>query len=201
MTGNGESLVRRIKQGDQDVFRILYSEFYIGLCIHARRFLGNKESAEEMVQEVFLRLWERHEYIDIHETIGAYLFQSVRNACLNHLKHLQVVQKFEQEITENLKDAEDYYTLTQENGQSIYLAHELENHIYKAIDELPEQCRNIFKMSRFDGLKNQEIANKKGVTINTVQKQISIALEKLRETLGPYLRVIIPFLTFWKLFY
>jgi RNA polymerase sigma-70 factor (ECF subfamily) len=192
--------VERIKYGDREAFRELYKEFYVGLCVHARRFLGDKESAEEVVQEVFLRLWERRESLDIHETIGAYLFQSVRNASLNHLKHLQIVHKFRQDVTEQLKDAEDYYTLTQENGQSIYLAKELENHIYSAIEELPEQCKAIFKMSRFEGLKNQEIANQKGVTLNTVQKQISIALEKLREILGPYLKAIVPFFMFWRLF-
>jgi RNA polymerase sigma-70 factor, ECF subfamily len=191
-----ESLIALLKQGDQNAFRMLYAEFYVGLCIHAKKFLGDKDSAEEIVQDVFLRLWERHSHMNIQESIGAYLFQSVRNACLNHLKHLQIVQRFQQEITEKIKDTEDYYTITQENGQSIYLARELENHIYTAIEELPEQCRHIFKMSRFDGLKNQEIADEKGVTIHTVQKQISIAMEKLRETLGPYLKILIPFLFF-----
>ncbi len=196
----GESLISRIKQGDQDAFRVLYTEFYVGLCIHAKRFLRNKESAEEVVQEVFLRFWERREFINIYENIGSYLFQSVRNGCLNHLKHLQVAHKFEQGVMEQLQEAEDFYTLTQENGQSIFIARELETYINKAIDMLPEQCREIFKMSRFDGFKNQEIADKKGVTIHTVQKQISIALEKLRVTLSPYLKVVAPFITFWNFF-
>jgi RNA polymerase sigma-70 factor (ECF subfamily) len=195
-----ESAITNIKLGDQEAFRLIYKEFYIGLCIHANRFLHKKESAEEIVQEVFLRFWERRESIDIQETIGAYLFQSVRNACLNHLKHLQVEQKFQQEVTDMLKEAEDFYTITQENGQSIYLARELEHHINTAIEGLPEQCREIFKMSRFDGFRNQEIADKKGITIHTVQKQISIALEKLRVVLTPYLKIITPFLTIWRFF-
>lgn len=186
------------KQEDHEAFRELYKEFYVGLCVHARRFLGDKESSEEIVQEVFLRLWEHKDAIDIQQSISAYLFQSVRNACLNHLKHLQIVQKFRAEITDKLKSAQDYYAITQENGQSIYLAKELENHIHSAIENLPEQCRKVFKMSRFDGLKNHEIADQTGVTINTVQKQISIALEKLREKLNPYLKAMAPFLMLWR---
>ena len=196
---NYESLVNRIKLGEEDAFYELYSEFYVGLYVHAKRFLISRESSEDVVQDVFLRLWERRECLDIRESIGHYLFQTVRNSCLNQLKHLNVVQKFELTITDQYQQAGDYFSITQENGQSICLAHELENRLNTAIEELPEQCRIIFRMSRFERLKNREIADKRGVTINTVQKQISIALEKLREALYPYLKLIVPVLTIWDL--
>ncbi len=191
---NGDSITRRIKQGDHGAFRTLYKEYYLGLCIHTKRFVGNKEDAEEIVQDVFLRLWDRRETLDIQENIGSYLYQAVRNASINYLKHLQVVQKYNLATSERIKAAQDFYAITQENGQSIYIANEFEGHINAAIDDLPDKCRAIFQMSRFEGLKIDDIADKQGVTKNTVHKQISIALEKLREALQTHLST---FVTLW----
>ena len=180
-------LITGIKKGDQKAYNTLYKEYYVALCFYARRFTGDKETAEEVVQATIFKLWEKREEIEIQSSLKAYLFRMVQNNSLNHLKQLQIVNQFAKEYTEKLKFAQDYYIITQEDGQSLYIVHELEKEVNEAINQLPEQCRDIFVMSRFQGLKNQEIADKKGVTINTVQKQISIALQKLRELLKHHL--------------
>ena len=172
-------------------FHWLYKNFYVPLCTYAFRITTNKEIAEEIVQDTFLKIWEHKESLVSVDSLPGYLYRAVRNNCLNHLKHLAIVHKYEDFYSQMLASAEDYVTVTQENGQSLLISKEFEEQVYEAIDKLPEQCRQIFKLSRFEGLKNNEIAEKKGVTINTVQKQISIALEKLREMLPPLLSILL----------
>jgi RNA polymerase sigma-70 factor (ECF subfamily) len=183
---------------DNTKFRWLYKDFYIPLCTYAFRITKNKEIAEEIVQDTFLKIWEHKESLDSVNSLPGYLYRAVRNNCLNYLKHLIIVHKYEHSYTQLLSDAEDYLSVTQENGQSILISKEFEGQVYDAIEKLPEQCRQIFKLSRFEGLKNSEIAEVKGVTLNTVQKQISIALEKLREMLPPIISIFLLIVSFLK---
>jgi RNA polymerase sigma-70 factor, ECF subfamily len=176
-----------LKNGNPAAFRFLFEEYYAGLCIYVVKYTRDKASAEEIVHNTFVKLWEKREQIEITETVIGYLFRAVQNNALNYLKHLQVNNKFNQVYTVYLKEALEYFTISQETGQSILLAKELESKIFDAIETLPEQCRDIFKLSRMKGYKNAEIAEIKKVTINTVQKQISIALEKLRLSLKQYI--------------
>jgi RNA polymerase sigma-70 factor (ECF subfamily) len=186
-----KELVIKIDQGDLRAFQQLYTEYYVSLCVYARRFTRTNEIAEEVVQDVFMTLWEQQGRFTITASLKAYLFTSVRNRCLDHLKHLQVVNKFNEYYSNLLRDAEDLYIFSQESGDAQLIAGELEKNLTDAIDLLPEQCRKIFMLSRYDGYKNQDIADKLGVTINTVQRQISIALEKLRVSLKKYLSLLL----------
>jgi len=182
-----EQLVDSINKGELEAFHRLYLEFYPSLCIYAKNFTRNKEIAEEVVQDVFISLWEHKGHLNIESSFKSFLFVSVRNGCLNHLKHLQVINKFNLYYTHLMQDAQELYNVSQETGDSILIANELEKKLLEEIDLLPEQCRRIFTMSRFDCLRHQEIADKLGVTINTVHRQTSIALEKLRFAVKNYL--------------
>jgi RNA polymerase sigma-70 factor (ECF subfamily) len=186
-----KELTTHLSKGDPEAFRYLFSEYYAALCIYASRFTKDKSSAEEIVHETFVKLWEHKEHIGITESISGYLYKSVQNNALNYLKKLQINNKYTESYFQKLKEAEEFFTISQETGQSVLLAKELEEKILEAIEELPQQCKEIFKLSRFNGLKNQEIASKKQITLNTVQTQISIALEKLRKSLGQYLPQLI----------
>ena len=147
----------------------------LGLMVHGYK---NKEIADEIVQDTFLKIWEHKESLNSVNSLPGYLHRSVRNNCLNHLKHLAIINKYEDFYSQMLANAEDYLAITQENGQSILISKEFEGQIYDAIEKLPEQCRQIFKLSRFEGLKNNEIAEVKGITLNTVQKQIIHSIGK-----------------------
>lgn len=184
-------LVDSINKGEIEAFHHLYKEYYPSLCIYAKHFTRNKGIAEEVVQDVFISIWEQKGHLNIKSSFKSFLFVSVRNGCLNHLKHLQVIYKFNVYYTQLLKDAQELYNVSQEAGDSLLVANELEEKIFKEIELLPEQCRRIFIMSRFDCLKHQEIAEKLGVTINTVHRQTSIALEKLRLALKNYLIIFL----------
>lgn len=191
-----KDLTTKLSKDDPHAFGVLFSEYYSPLCLYAMRFTKDKASAEEIVHETFVKLWEHRENLDINESVAGYLYKSVQNNALNYLKKEQIKNKYSEAYAEQLRNAEEYFTVTQESGLSVVLAKELESKILEAIDSLPEQCKEIFKLSRFAGLKNQEIADKKKVTLNTVQKQISIALEKLRKSLDTYLPKIIHILVF-----
>lgn len=180
-----------INRGDINAIRFLYKDYYIPLCVYARHFTGEKEIAEEVVQDVFIKLWENRYLHNIQGSIKSYLFISVRNQSLNHLKHLQVVRRFNEYYTQLLKDAQDYYLISQETGDSLMIAKELKERILKEVELLPDQCRKILKMSRFEGLKHQEIADNLGITINTVHRQTSIALNKLRLALKNFLTILV----------
>jgi len=186
-----KQLVDSINKGELEAFHHLYIEYYSSLCIYAKNFTRNKEIAEEVVQDVFINIWEHKGHLNIENSLKSFLFVSVRNGCLNHLKHLLVINKFNLYYTQLLKDAQDLFNVSQETGDSLLMANELEEKISKEIELLPEQCRRIFIMSRFDCLTHQEIADKLGVTINTVHRQTSIALEKLRLALKNYLIIFL----------
>jgi len=177
--------------GDSTIMNWLFQNYYTGLCTYANRFTKNKSISEEIVQQSFFKLWEKKSTVQINDTVIGYLFRIVRNNCLNQIKHQQIINRYNEKYIETLNQTEDLLNISQENGLSIYIAKELEDKITRAIENLPVHCREIFKMSRFEGLKHQEIAEKQGITINTVQKQISIALSKLKTELSAYLSILI----------
>ena len=106
------------------------------------------------------------------------------------LKNLQTKEKYAENYKQKISAASDFFLISQENGQSLAIANELNDKIESSIDKLPKQCREIFKLSRYEGLKNKEIAEELGVSLNTVIKRISITLERLRKSLRQYLTVL-----------
>jgi len=185
-----KDIIQKFKNVDESTFQFIFKKYYTGLYYYAKKYLGDKHHAEEIVQNTFLKLWEKRETLTISKSFSSYLYTTVYNNCLNFLKHQQVKEKYKEYYTQKIRNAEEYYSISQESGQSVYIAKELESKIDKAIQELPGQCRKIFELSRFEGLKNHEIAEKLEISINTVQKQISIALCKLRSALANYLPLL-----------
>ena len=180
-----------LRTGNTFAFKQLYDRFYPGLCVLASRYTGSIDTGQEIVQDTFLRIWEiRHDLI-IESSIHTYLYASVRNACINHFKHMLVEQRYNAEMVRQLQRSVSYLLISREDGHSLLANKELEEKIEDAIQALPEKCRQIFLLSRKEGLKYNEIASKTGLTVNTVQRQISIALEKLREMLKEYLQVVL----------
>lgn len=183
-----ETRIRKgIVNGDTESFRVLYEKYYSGLCILACRYTGKKEIAEEIVQETFLKIWEGRKKIEITGSFHAYLYTSVRNGCVNYLKHLMLERKFSEDKSKALQQTVNYLQISQEDGSSMLVAEELEKILDEALDSLPPKCREIFLLSRKENLRYSEIAKKLGLTRNTVQRQMSIALGKLRNKLLPHI--------------
>lgn len=179
-----ENLILRIKQGDTVAFNALFDYFYIQLYLHCRKFISDPEDAKDILQNVFLRFWEKRREIDIHTSISAYLYKAVQNECLNHLRSggTFVVDSWDGDMEKDklaIVEANDPYM----DLSLLDIGQIVEN----TIEKLPGQCQFIFKLSRVQGLKNQEIADKMGISVRTVETQIYRALKILKERLKDYL--------------
>lgn len=148
-------------------FSDLYLTYYSKLVRFAKKFVEHEEDAENITQDVFADLWEKRDFITYIENMNAYLFRLVRNRCLDYLRHKMFEQKY----------AESLQLCCEENAVEDY---DTEIFIRAAINSLPKRCRDIFLLSRVEGLKYREISEHLGISVNTVECQMGIALKKLR---------------------
>ena len=166
-----------------NVFEDAFKTHFKGLHAYAYTIVKDDIMAEEMVQNVFYKLWKNKETIAIDQSVAAYLYRSVYNESLNYLKHLKVrsaYRSFATRTMENINNAAERLKLK-----------ELEEKLDQALKELPEQCRTIFQMSRFEELKYMEIAGKLGISVKTVENQMGKALRLLRASLADFLPVLL----------
>jgi RNA polymerase sigma-70 factor (ECF subfamily) len=165
-------------------FEQVFKSHFKALHAYACTILKEEAQAEELVQQVFFKLWEKKDQVNITQSVQAYLYRSVYNECLNYLKH-QKVKKAHQSHT--LHTANE----SSEHGAKELVAKELRSKIDDALKQLPEQCRTIFQMSRFEELKYREIADKLNLSIKTVENQMGKALKIMRMQLVEYLPVLL----------
>lgn len=170
-----EELVRLLQQHDERAFKLIFDRYYRPLTLFAMKYVGEVEEAKEITQELFIRLWSRQSLLDIQFSLKTYLYRGVRNACLNYLETNKVAQQRLQEYRSPERTAD--------NALEHMMAAEQEALLMNAVDNLPEKCRQIFLLSRTEKLSNQAIATKLGVSVKTVEAQITIALKRLRELL------------------
>ena len=173
-----------LKVGDITAFEMFFKTYYQPLCNYAYTFIQDKDEAEEIVQSAFLSVWEKRESLDIKTSLKSYLYTMVRNTSLNVIKHEKIKQKYVGEalaVNERTHDGV---------AQSV-LSSELEERIHLAMQVLPEQCRLVFKLSRFEELKYSEIAEQLNISIKTVENHMGKALKIMREQLKDYLPLLI----------
>ncbi len=176
-------LLTTLQAGDITAFEMIFKTYYQTLCNYAYGFVQDRDEAEEIVQSTFLSIWEKKENLTIHTGVKPYLYAMVRNASLNVLKHEKIKQ---QHVATELSVAER----STESVTRTVMASELEERIYKAMNKLPEQCRMVFKLSRFEELKYAEIAEQLNISIKTVENQMGKALKIMREQLKDYLPLL-----------
>jgi len=155
----------------------------------AYQYVEDHDISEDIVQEVFSKIWNNSEEIDIRTNVKSYLFGAVRNACLNHLRHEKVKEIHIREARHEVIDGEAFLEMD-----------ELQQKINTALDQLPEKRRQIFELSRFEGKKYYEIAEELNISVKTVETQMSRALKVMREVLSTYLIYLILFswMIFWE---
>lgn len=184
MLASETQLLEAIREGDETAFEMIFKEYYQALCRYANSFLSDRDEAEEIVQNSFLSIWEKRSSITITTSLKAYLYQTIRNRCLNVIKHEKIKK---QHVEHETVMRVNHHTATSDT----VLVNELEQKIYVAMQALPEQCRLVFKLSRFEELKYQEIADQLDISIKTVENQIGKALRIMREQLRDYLPIIL----------
>jgi RNA polymerase sigma-70 factor, ECF subfamily len=173
-----------LQQGNEEVFESVFKQHFNNLNAYAFTILKDAVSAEEVVQSLFLKLWEKKDVLNIQTSLKSYLYRATYNDCMNILKHLQVRQRHQNHVSY-------FHDRTSENASSRLQENELKNELQKAINLLPEKCRTIFQMSRFEELKYQEIADQLDISIKTVENQMGKALKVLRHALADYLPLLV----------
>ncbi len=165
---------------DNEAFEKLFRAYFPPLMSFSRKILGDEDDAREVVQQVFINLWEKRDEIDLSTSLKSYLFTSVNNRSLNVIRDRK---KFSSEEVPEVAGGWDVSAQIE--------SMELEEKIREVIASLPEKCREIFEMNRFEGLKYGEIAAQLDISVKTVENQISKALRILREQLGKYLTILL----------
>lgn len=192
-----ESLIlKQLRAGDEKVFREIYDRHYVLLCRFANQILNDAALSEEIVDDVIFYLWEHRKEVEITYSIRAYLMKAVRNRCLNELnsrarREELLFSSFL--LPENMDFLDTLFTET-EHPLGMLLEQELEDELYRSIEELPAECRTVFKKSRFEQKKYEEIALELGISVNTVKYHIKQALAFLQKRLGNYLKLLLVYL-------
>jgi RNA polymerase sigma-70 factor, ECF subfamily len=180
---NETVIIELLGERNERAFEQVFKSHFRTLHAYAFTILKDEAVAEEMVQNVFYKIWEKTEQLNITGSISAYLYRAVHNESLNYLKHLKVRSVYQSQALWHMKGESD-------NASKRVLMKELENKLHEALNDLPEQCRLVFQLSRFEELRYREIAGKLGISVKTVENQISKALKILRMKLADF----IPFL-------
>ena len=173
-------LVSKLKQGNKNAFSVIFIAYYKDLVLFATNFTHEIDSAEEIVQDTFAKIWEEHNAININVSIKSYLFKAVQNKCIDWHRHVKIMQKYSNEVFTNSIDYEydtDNYLL---NSEIVDL-------IKAALNKLPPEISQAYRMHRYEGLKYHEIAEKINVSVRTVEVRIGKALSSLRDELHDYL--------------
>ncbi len=160
-------------------FEALFKTYYSELCRFALKYTKNVEDAEETVQDVFFHLWEKRKKINIIISVKSYLYIAVRNKCLQEINHLKIVRKYENTIGSDPEIFKEDPSDEMIYSESIEIFNE-------ALNSMPEKCRTIFKMSRFEGMKYLDIAAELSVSVKTVELYISKALKHFRQYFPEY---------------
>jgi RNA polymerase sigma-70 factor, ECF subfamily len=182
-----ENLIKRIKKDDGQAFEELFRRYFAALHNYAAFYTGSTQIAEDMVHDVFYKIWDTRKNLNIHTSAKSYLFRSVHNNCIQYLRHLKVVKEHSKKHEARLQEALMMNRLYFETGLSKLMEKEIGSLVKEAISRLPEKTRDIFLMSRDMHLKNAEIAKKLDVTEKAIEYHITRALLTLRQELKDYL--------------
>lgn len=179
-----KELLKSLKKGNEKSFELVFKTYYSKLCTFAFDYTKQLETAEDLVKDFFVLFWNNREKLEITTSLSGYMFRSVRNSCINYLereKKKNTSLSYDDLSNINLKIQQP---ISQDYPIENIFAKELETYIHFHIDKLPDNCREIFNLSRFEGLSHKKIAEQLNISENTVKVQIYRALKKLRSAIS-----------------
>jgi RNA polymerase sigma-70 factor (ECF subfamily) len=186
LTGYESEIFEAIQRDDHRAFEGTFSKFYRPMTAYAFRFLGVLPESENIVQEVFLRLWQKRKEIVINTSLQNYLFKSVKNQCINYIEHERIKTGYQAMVIKNETDRSDYSEFFLEVG--------LKKKIEIAIAALPEKRQEVFRLAREEGLKYREIADLLKISEKTVEAHMTSSIKQLRESLKEYKNLVMFFI-------
>lgn len=187
-------IVKKMIEGDHDAFKYFFDTYYDDLCNFVNIYVRNEVIAEEIVQEIYVYMWENKDKLKINASFKSYLYHASKYQSLNLLRN----RKKHSYIREKLSFTEQQW---EEFPNELFMdSQTMKEILNNAITQLPEKCKHIFLLSKVDGLSHKEIAEKLNVSVKTVENQITIAFKKLHTLLLPYKDKLFSFiLTLWLL--
>lgn len=181
---NTSFFIQQLKQGENSAFETLYHLYFQKLHHFANSYLENEQESEEIVQNVFFKIWEKRAKLELSINLHSYLFKMVKNSCLDYFKHQKIREKYQNYCDSERRNI-NYLALLDESSFD-FIEKELLIRINLVVEKLPTACKNIFIKSRFQGLKHKEIAEELNISTKTVENQITKAIKFLRLELKEY---------------
>jgi RNA polymerase sigma-70 factor (ECF subfamily) len=177
-------IIPQIARGNKNAFESLFKSQYANLCGYAVKYVWEMDQAEEIVQDLFFNIWNKRNELYISSSVESYLFRAVRNACLNYLKHKKIRDNY-------VTTVQEHYSPGRGLDDNPVETLELQKKIDESIESMPTERKKIFLLSRYDGLKYKEIADKLSISVKTVEAQMGKALKYLREELREFMVILI----------
>lgn len=175
-------LIEGLISRDKAIFDYVFNYYYSSLCVFSNKYLDDHDASEDLVQDFFVSLWVEAPHLKITSSLKSYLFAGIKNRCLDFRKHQKVIEKHREHILFSTDNSEN-------TTDNFFAESELRQAIQKSLEKLSPRCREIFELSRLNGLNNQEVSEKLGISKRTVELQISNSLKILRKELVEYLPV------------
>lgn len=190
----GTEISKRIRENDEKAFEIVFHAWYASLIRFCNEYVLEIETARNIAQSVYMKLWERRHLIDENASLKAFIYTMARNECISYLKHLKAEARFFKNTTARFADQMHAYDALTELDFARIDLEKIEEIVDDTIAGLPERCREIFQMSRYQNLKNREIAEQLGITVKAVEANLTRAIKTLKENLKDYGPFVVFFL-------
>lgn len=174
-----EDLIVRINKGDEKAFETLYNSYFVYLCASANAYIFNPEESQDVVNEVFARIWYKRNELSF--PVHSYLMRSVQNGCLNYLRSLHGRERVMDEYREALLEYQEEYCRTESTPLQELELNDLGRQVQDIVSVLPDKCRLVFEQYLYSELTPKEIAEKNNLSINTVRVHIKNAMDKIKQ--------------------
>jgi len=181
MTSDQENICAGLRKGDEDTYIWLFRQYYVCLCAYARKYVGRKDIAEEIVTDIFYSLWKNRSDLNITTSIKSYLFKAAFNNSIHYLRTLEKEKKLADFFMDT--DFPEFSLSTDELSEKSIMREDFFEKIETAVSNLPPQQQQAFRLKRFEGMKNKEIADNMGLAVKTVEMHLARAMMNLRDEL------------------
>lgn len=178
---------KKLQEGDDDTYVFLFRKYYVPLCAYARRYVGRKDVAEEIVSDTFFNLWRTRSNLEIHSSVKSYLFHAVCNNSLYYLRKLKKEDSLEDYFSATSAENMGFAAAAEGISSDSLILKELSDTIEQAVNLLPQQQQTAFRLKRYEGKKLKEIAQIMNLSVKTVEMHLSKAMLSLRRSLKDYL--------------